>query len=334
MSDDHRRRNLTAICGLMLTLVAANGVLTRAASADDAPPPPSSARADDGAYISAQTRIDSRMIDLQVGSPAVGAIVPVRVLLPSTWSPDATRTWPVLYLLQGAHDDYTSWFRNTDVESFTADKDVIVAMPSAGPTGIPTRWLNGGKNSPDYETFEVIELMQLLQRGFHAGHTRAVAGVSTGGYGALVMAAHYPGAFAAAASYSGILDTTYDNMPALLNAIVTREKVSPTALWGDLKANAGVWAADNPYSLVPNLRWTSLFISSGSGLYSGERDNLLGDALESTLWPQAKQFAARLQVLDIPVQTDFYAGGVHDWTDWRREFAKSWPLLAAGLGLT
>lgn len=334
MPNDDRRRNLPAICGLTLTLVVANGALTRAASADDTPPPPNSARADDGAFIASQTRLDSRMLDLKVGSPAVGAIVPVRLLLPTDWSADATRTWPVLYLLQGAHDDYTSWTRETDVESFTADKEVIVAMPSAGPTGIPTRWLNGGKNTPDYETFEVVELMQLLQRDFHAGHTRAAAGVSTGGYGAFAMAAHHPGAFAAAASYSGILDTTADGMPTLMTAIVAREKVDPAALWGDPVANAGVWAAANPYSLVPNLRWTSLFISSGSGLYSGERDNLLGDALESALWPQAKQFAARLQVLDIPARTDFYAGGVHNWTDWRREFTKSWPMLAASLGLT
>lgn len=336
MSDDERRRSLPAIFGLTLTLIAANGAPARAAYADTAPasPPPTSAVADDGAYVAAQTRLDGRMLDLQVGSPAVGATVPVRLLLPADWSADATRSWPVLYLLQGAHDDYTAWTRDTDVEPFTADKEVIVAMPSAGPTGIPTRWLNGGANSPDYETFEAVELMQLLQRGFHAGYRRAVAGVSTGGYGAFAMSAHYPGTFAAAASYSGILDTTSQGMPALLTAIVARENVNPGALWGDLVKNAGVWAAQNPYALVPNLRWTALFISCGSGLDSGERDNPLGDALESALWPQAKQFAARLQVLDIPARVDFYAGGVHDWPDWRREFAKSWPLLSASLGLT
>lgn len=337
MSDNPRRRNLTAIYGLTFTLLAANGgALTRAAFADTAPAPapPNSARADDGAFIASQTQIDGRMYDLKIGSPAVGAMVPVRVLLPTGWSADATRTWPVLYLLQGAHDDDTSWTRETDIESFTDDKDLIVVMPSAGPTGIPTRWFNGGKDTPDYETFDVVELMQLLQRGYHAGNVRAAAGVSTGGYGAFTMAAHHPGAFAAAAAYSGILDTTFDGMPALVDAIVAREKVDPAALWGDPTAKAGLWAADNPYALVSNLRWTSLFLSCGSGLDSGERDNLLGDALESALWPQARQFAARLQLLGIPAQTDFYAGGVHDWSAWRREFAKSWPLLSASLGLS
>jgi S-formylglutathione hydrolase FrmB len=251
----------------------------------------------------------------------------------------------VLYLLQGAHDDYTAWTRETTIEPFTADKDLIVAMPSAGPTGIPTRWLNGGANAPDYEAFQTTELMQLLQRGYRAGVERSVAGVSTGGYGAITMAAQHPGTFNAAASYSGVLDTTASGMPAVMDAIVARENVRPDALWGDPSADAGLWTANNPYALAVDLRWTTLFISCGSGngvdsgvgggvgiALSGSRD-LLGSSLESALWPQTRDFAARLRLLGIPVHTDFYAGGVHDWSDWQREFTRSWPLLAASLGL-
>jgi diacylglycerol O-acyltransferase / trehalose O-mycolyltransferase len=237
----------------------------------------------------------------------------------------------VLYLLQGAHDDYTAWARETPIEAFTIDKDVIVAMPSAGPTGIPTRWYNGGKDAPDYESFEVTELMQLLQRGYRAGVQRSVAGVSTGGYGALTMAAHFPGTFNAAASYSGVVNTTAPGMPPVINAIVAREKILPAALWGDPVADAGLWTADNPFALAVGLRWTSVFLSCGSGV-AGDPDQF-GASLESALWPQTRDFAARLRLLDIPVQTDFYAGGVHNWDDWRREFVRSWPLLAASLGL-
>lgn len=308
------------------------------ASAAASPVPAGSTMADDGAFVASVALLDPRMVDVRISSPAVGATVPVRLLLPPGWSSTANRTWPVLYLLQGAHDDYTSWTRETGIEAFTADKDVIVAMPSAGPTGIPTRWLDGGADSPDYEAFDVTELWQLLRRDFRAGPVRALAGVSTGGYGAIALAAHHPGAFTAAASYSGILDTTSLGMPAIIDAIVAREDVQPAALWGDLSANAGLWAADNPYALASNLRWTSVFLSSGSGLppggQGGAPDNLLlGESLERALWAQAKSFAARLQVLGIPAQTDFYQGGVHDWPAWRGAFTASWPLLAAGLGL-
>ena len=289
--------------------------------------------ASDGAAVVAEKQIDPRTVDLEVSSPAVGAVVPVRVTFPLGWSTTTTRTWPVLYLLQGAHDDYTSWTRETTIEGFTLGKDVIVVMPSAGPTGIPTRWWESGKGAPDYEAFQVTELWQLLQRGFHAGRVRSVAGVSTGGYGAMAMAARHPGAFAAAASYSGILDTTYSGMPDLMHAILMREKLTPDSLWGDLSAQSQVWSANNPYALATALRTASLFVSCGNGV--GEpANNQFGATLESALWPQSQAFADRLRVLGIPVQTDFYPGGVHNWDSWRREFVTSWPLLAASLGLS
>jgi diacylglycerol O-acyltransferase/trehalose O-mycolyltransferase len=327
------RRVLTGAVGLVLAFTVTGTSFAGTPFAGTPAAGTSFEAADDGAYIVSEHWFDSRMLDMKIGSPAVGAVVPVRVLLPAGWSRDATRTWPVLYLLQGAHDDYTAWTRETDVESVTADKDLIVAMPSAGPTGIPTRWLNGGASGPDYETFQVTELMQLLQRDYRAGVARAVAGVSTGGYGAMAMAAHHPGTFNAAASYSGVLNTTAPGMPAVMDAIVAREGVNPTALWGDPVTDAGVWNADDPYALATNLRWTALFLSCGSGLAAGSPDDLLGASLESTLWPQNRAFAARLKLLGIPVEADFYAGGVHDWPAWRREFTKSWPLLAASLGL-
>jgi diacylglycerol O-acyltransferase/trehalose O-mycolyltransferase len=333
MASQPRRRALITTFALTVTC-AFTGATT--AAADPAPPPApaiAGTPADDGAYVAAEHWLDPRMADLSVASPAVGALVPVRVLLPPGWSKAANRTWPVLYLLQGAHDDYTAWTRETDIESFTADKGLIVAMPSAGPTGIPTRWLNGGASGPDYESFQVTELMQLLQRDFGASSVRAIAGVSTGGYGAMAMAAHHPLTFTAAASYSGVLNTTAPGMPAVMDAIVAREGVNPIALWGDPIADAGLWNADDPYALAVDLRWTSLFLSCGSGLPDGDPKDVLGAGLESTLWPQNHAFAARLKLLGIPAQTDFYAGGVHDWPAWRREFTRSWPLLAAALGL-
>ena len=296
---------------------------------------PLAATADDGAAISGSVWKDSRMLDIMVKSPAVGAAMPVRLLLPPDWSATADRTWPVLYLLQGAHDDYTSWTRGTSIESFSADKDMIVAMPGSGPTGLPTRWSNNGRNSPDYESFQVTELMQLLQRGFRASTVRAVAGVSTGGYGALMLAAHHPGQFTAAASYSGIVDTTYPGMPDVIAAIVAREYQDPESLWGDPVRNESLWSANNPYAQASRLRFTSLFISCGSG--SGDQTGsgaAVGGILESALWQQSLAFTKRLYVLGVPAQTDLYTGGVHDWSAWDGEFDKSWPLLSAGLGLT
>lgn len=288
--------------------------------------------ADDGAKVVTSTWKDSRMLDISVKSPAVGASVPVRLLMPPGWSATAGRTWPVLYLLQGAHDDYTSWTRSTSIEAFSADKGMIVAMPAAGPTGLPTRWWNQGRDSPDYEKFQVTELNQLLQRGYRASAVRAVAGVSTGGYGALILAAHNPGAFTAVASYSGILDTTFPGMPEMIGAIVAREAQLPDSLWGDPVLNERLWSADNPYAQATRLREAALFVSCGSGTGVAAGGDV-GGILESALWQQSLAFTKRLSLLGIPVQTDLYTGGMHDWSAWDGEFNKSWPMLAAGLGL-
>jgi S-formylglutathione hydrolase FrmB len=287
--------------------------------------------ADDGAYVVSETWLDSRMVDVQISSPALGLTAPVRMLVPPGWSPTATQTWPVLYLLQGAHDDYTSWTRETNIEAFTATRNVIVVMPSGGPTGIPTQWYNGGKDSPDYEVFQVTELWQLLQRNFRAGAVRSVAGVSTGGYGAFIEAAHHPGTFAAAASYSGILDTTFFGIPQVVEGIVARELLDPNSLWGDPTANAALWNADNPYAQILSLHGTALFLSQGTGL--GGSGDPEGQALEASLFPQAIAFMFALGQDKIPASTDIYLGGVHDWSSWQGEFTKSWPLLAASLGL-
>lgn len=289
------------------------------------------ALADDGAYVASEKWLSDRELDLMISSPAVGAIVPVRLLLPPHWSRTAPHRWPVLYLLHGGHDDYTSWTRETDIESFTRDKNVLVVMPSAGSTGIPTRWYNDGEDSPDYEAFDARELAQLLERGYRASALRAVAGVSTGGYGAIAMAAHYPAAFAAAAAYSGILDTTATGVPAIIYGIVARENLSPQSLWGDISENGLLWKWENPDQLVSNLRGVSLFISAGNGEVRSKQQ--LGNLIEQALWPQVTNFISVARSHGVRVQTDLYPGGTHNWSSWKIEFVRSWPLLARALGL-
>ncbi|MFI6335639.1 alpha/beta hydrolase [Streptomyces sp. NPDC050535] len=288
----------------------------------------------DSARITAENWLDGRTVDLTVASPAVGASLPVRVVLPTGYAAQPDRTWPVLHLLQGAHDDYTSWTRETDVSDFLAGQDVLIVMPASGPTGIPTDWWNYGlSGAPDYERFQVDEVMELLRQRFRAGGRRAVAGVSTGGYGALAFAARRPGVFGAAASYSGILDTTAPGMPIVVSAIVARESLVPLTLWGSSLLNWAIWDRHNPYALARSLAGTGLYISQGSGLPGTDFGNLEGAFLEGSLWSQAQGFARHLGLLGIPARTHFYSGGSHAWPYWQQEFKASWPTLATGLGL-
>lgn len=274
------------------------------------------------------TQLGPRTFDVSLPSAALGRSAPVRLVLPSSFATQPGRTYPVLYLLHGAHDDYTSWTRETDIVAFTEGRELIVAMPDAGPTGIPTAWRSG----PDYETFQLTEVPALLARDYRASAVRVVAGVSTGGYGAMAHAARHPGTFAAAASYSGILDTTAPGVPSLMDAIVARENLAPLSLWGNPILNLLTWRDFNPRARAAGLRGTALYVSSGSGVVGGSGD-WLPEALESALWPSAHAFTDTLAGLRVPVTTHYYAGGGHSWAYWKREFAASWPMLAGALGV-
>ena len=106
----------------------------------------------------AATRLTARTFDVSVTSTALGRSAPVRLILPSDFDARPTKTYPVLYLLHGAHDDYTSWTRETDIEAFTAGRDLIVAMQYAGPPGIHLAWAGGR----DYDTFQFTDGPALL----------------------------------------------------------------------------------------------------------------------------------------------------------------------------
>ncbi|ONI80080.1 hypothetical protein ALI22I_42370 [Saccharothrix sp. ALI-22-I] len=297
-------------------------------------PPAVAVVADNGATVVKQTRLDDRTYDLTINSPAIGGNVPVRLLTPPGWSPTATRTWPVLFLLQGCGDDYTSWTRETDVEQLSASSDVLIAMPDGGRAGWYSDWWNGGRGgTPGWETFHMTELVQLLERGYRAGTSRAIAGLSAGGTGAFKYAAKRPGYFKAAASYSGILSTQFVGVPQYVGATVLREGMSADALWGDDDFQASVWRANNPKELASGLRGTSLYMSYGNGFTGPLDPGFDYDANERIVGNTSPDFVLRMRLLNIPITVNAYGDGTHTWPYWQRELRRSWPQLMTALGV-
>lgn len=212
--------------------------------------------ADDGAHVVTQQLVAPRMLDLTVASPAMGRKVKARLLLPRRWSRDTDRTWPVLYLLHGCCGGYEAWTANTDVEQIFNNRDVLVVMSEAGFAGFYSDWWNHGSGGPPrWETFHLTELRQILERGYHAGTRRVIAGLSMGGFGAMSYTARHPGMFLAAASYSGAVHTLYDppRGSGVVRAVLALGGHDPTALWGDPVLQRDIWAAHNPYDLAAPL---------------------------------------------------------------------------------
>jgi S-formylglutathione hydrolase FrmB len=301
-------------------------------AAPAAPPPGSTGPAPAGQpRIVATESLSARMQDLTIDSPALGTQVRVRLLLPASYRAHPERRWPVLYLLHGCCDTYVSWTRSTDVEALTARSDLLVVMPDGGRAGFYSDWRAG----PGWETFHLSELPRLLAGTYHAGTVRAVAGVSMGGLGALGYTARHPGMFAAAASFSGIVHTRLSpGESAGYQGLVRSQGGDPDRLWGDPVRDADVWRAHNPYDLAPKLAGVPLFLSVGTGAPGPyERPGAPADQIEPSLAAENTALAGRLRQLGIPVRTDFYGPGIHNWPYWQRELHRAWPMLERALGL-
>jgi diacylglycerol O-acyltransferase / trehalose O-mycolyltransferase len=312
----------------LLALLLVGSTTTACAAvttADRAPAPP-------GARVLTTRQVQGRTWDLTVDSPALGKAVNVRLLLPVRHDADPTRRWPVLYLLHGCCDDYLSWTRSTDIEPLSRNADLLVVMPEGGSVGFYSDWLQG----PGWETFHTVELPALLAAGYRAGDRQAVAGVSMGGLGALDYAAHHPGRFTAAASFSGIVHTRLsEDVTQDYRGLLRSQGADPDALWGNPFSDVATWARHNPYDLAGALRGTRLFLSAGDGR-PGPLDppgdaTAPADSIETSISAQNHALVERLRELGIAAQADLYAAGTHNWVYWQRELHRAWPLLTTGL---
>jgi diacylglycerol O-acyltransferase/trehalose O-mycolyltransferase len=317
---------LAALC-LLASACTSGGDRTGAA-----PPPPT-------ATIVAEQQVAPRTHDLLVDSPAAGSKVWVRLLLPSRFTAEPSRRWPVLYLLHGCCDTYESWTRSTDLEALTAPTDLLVVMPDGGSAGFYSDWYNGGRGGPPaWETFHLTELRELLEARYRAGDRRAIAGLSMGGLGALAYAARHPGMFRFAASFSGVVHTRLAGPPsgqAVVNRTMEAMGEEATRLWGDPRAQARVWAEHNPYDLAGRLRGVELLISAGDGR-PGPLDDPgatpeLARTIEADLYPQNVALRQRLRQLGVPATFDLYGAGTHSWPYWERELHRAMPELLATL---
>jgi S-formylglutathione hydrolase FrmB len=281
---------------------------------------------------------NKRQMDITIKTPSLPGVNPkVRLLLPKNWSMKSKKTWPIVYLLHGGHDNYLSWTRSTGIESLAAKYDVIVAMPE-GANGSYTDWYNYGKfGTPKWETFHMTEVFQLMERNFRVSKSRAVMGNSSGGMGAMGYAARYPRRFKYAASLSGLLHLRAPFIPAFLAEINSGNGQDPNAIWGVYPADVENWKLHNPYDLAAGLKGTKIFFSSGLDGQVGEGDPQvdpwdLGLISEQWTGTTNQYFKRKLDSLKLPYTAHQYKKGRHNWPAWRREYKYVWPRMMKEIG--
>jgi S-formylglutathione hydrolase FrmB len=272
-------------------------------------------------HLVSRQALDPRLVQLTFTTPAVSGPTNVRVLLPAGYAAHPHRRYPVLYLLHGAVDNYASWTNKGAAEQITAHYPLIVVMPDTGPTGGYTNWYNGGAGGPpEWETYHIDELLPWIDahlRTRPSRSERAVAGLSMGGFGAMSYAARHPDLFAAAASFSGAVDT---NNPLDI-------AVSGGPAFGPRATQEVQWRAHNPTDLAQNLRGLSLTVRTGNGMTGGPFGG--GDVIEFAVHQMSLSFHSRLLALHIPHVFDDYGPGGHDWPYWQRDLRETLPSMMA-----
>jgi S-formylglutathione hydrolase FrmB len=290
----------------------------------------------DAAIVSEQ-RIDPRLRELTIDSPALGGNTKARVLLPDGYR-SGKRRYPVLYLLNGAGGNETDWTVAGGAEEATAGKPLIVVMPD-GDTGWYSDWSNDGAGGPPaWESYHVRELIPLIDHRFRtvaARPKRAIAGLSMGGFGAFSYAGRHPDLFAAAASYSGGVDLNAQLLGQPIGKIAVDgslalsgyQGVTGATVFGDFATENILWRAHNPPDLAPNLAGLKLAIYTGNGQPGGPFGPDEQDLIEIGAHEMSVNLHRRLERLGLPHIWDDYGPGGHTWPYWTRDLRETIPWL-------
>ena len=169
---------------------------------------------------SAQSRIDCSALKSQILHR------PVRycVYLPSGYDAGATqrppRRYPVLYLLHGLGDNEQTLFNSggwtllDDLRKQHKMGDFLIVVPE----GRRSFYVNSADGAERYSDFFLQEFMPRIESKYRIRaerRSRAIAGISMGGYGALRFAFAHPEMFSAVSAQSAALIT---ETPQQLNA--------------------------------------------------------------------------------------------------------------------
>ena len=230
---------------------------------------------------------------------SLGTYADVEVLLPEVSTPP----YGVLYLFHGLGGDRTTWRRCLPLARLAERLPLLVVMPDAG----KSYYCNEpGLTGLPYEDHIVKDVIGLVDRTFPTipeRRGRVAAGVSMGGYGAMMLALRHPDVFCAASSHSGSLYFSSRPHPQgkkhqdALAAALPPGQYDCFAL-----AAAGRQTTAAMPPLAPAIRFDC-----------GTSDFLL---------PVNREFHEHLDKLALPHEYHEYEGG-HDWKYWEAHFGET-----------
>jgi S-formylglutathione hydrolase FrmB len=223
------------------------------------------------------------------------------IYLPPSYETSGTRRYPVIYFLHGLNENEMRWSTRgeTDLmlDKMIADKAIgefIVAIPMSATTSFYTNARSGNAPWEDAVVKEFIPMIESNYRVNASRATRAISGISMGGYGALKIAMKHPEMFGSVSTHSAAL------VPDFNTATVTGRRLDQfKALFDNIygigfagggQLDLSYWNANNPLELAKDtakLQNMKIYFDCGTedeyGFYAGQQ--VLDDILTKAKYP-------------------------------------------------
>lgn len=265
---------------------------------------------------------------LQAPSPTLGRPIRYDLYVPAA-APPAGARWPTLYLLHGGGPGESDWL---DAGGLAATMDRAIAAGEAPPMVVvaPQAGDSWYVDNPDpggaglMKTALTRDLVRAVDARLPTAacrQARAVGGLSTGGYGALLFAFSNPREYGAAFSLSGSISPPMG--PQMRLRLKRAQRLYDGAFGAPFNA-----ARFNAWNLFPKAARLGLGGSPKPAvlLDAGDRDP--GGIVQGTT-------ELHLALLRHKVDSTLrIVGGRHEWALWRRELAPALKWLGPRLDPT
>jgi S-formylglutathione hydrolase FrmB len=238
--------------------------------------------------------------------------MPYEVVLPVGYAAGRQR-YPALYLLHGWHGDETDWIKLTHLTELAASYQLIIVTPRAENSWYVNSATNPANRYFDYILDDLIEDVDSRYRSIADTQHRAIAGLSMGGYGALLFGLRRPALFGFAASISGAFSG-----PSGIEEVMPQLKPSIDQAYGSSgSATRRENDLDSLIAVADPRTVPYLFLECGTA------DPLLPS--NRHLVAELSEYKLRYEYRELP--------GAHTWSFWDNSFPSMLVELARQLHL-
>lgn len=224
----------------------------------------------------------------------------VLIFKPKTYN--ATKKYPLVYLLHGYSENYKQWSKTTDLQKLADQYGFLIVTPN----GFTSYYINSPINKGSrYEDFFFKELVPKIHQSFNIDEKNIfISGLSMGGYGALRYFILHSDYFSTAGATSGALEIDFLNFQK-----VSQKFWQTSRMTNDLTRHLGNPKTEN---------WNAYSISTLLKQNPESKKPFIFDCgTEDVLYPNAANLKSLTDSLKIPT-TFIQQPGDHNTEYWSK----------------